>query len=126
MVSSSVLHAQKLSDYTWKQRIIILSDTDTDFKNAKAALTKISTYTQELNERDIILFLHRNGQLYDTDLKITGMATISSIPNDYTGYVLLGKDGGIKSKKSYPINPEELFTLIDGMPMRRAELKANN
>lgn len=126
MVSTSFLRAQKLSDYTWKQRIVILSDTDSDFKNAKEALTKISAYTKEINDRDILLFLHRNGQLYCTDLKLTGMATAASIPNDFTGYILLGKDGGIKLKKPYPIHPEEIFTLIDGMPMRRAELKTNN
>lgn len=126
MVTPVFLKAQKLSDYTWKHRIIILSDTDAEFKNAKPALTTISAYKEKLKDRDIILFLHRNGQLYNTGLKRTGVKTTASVPKNFTGYLLIGKDGGIKAKKTYPIHPEDIFTLIDGMPMRRAEIKSKN
>lgn len=126
MVTPSFLQAQKLSDYTWKHRIIILSDTDAEFENAKPALTSISAYKEKLKDRDIILFLHRNGQFYSTGLKPVGVKTTASIPKNFTGYLLIGKDGGIKAKKSYPIHPEAIFTLIDGMPMRQAELRSEN
>jgi hypothetical protein len=126
MVHISSLEAQQLSDYNWKNRIVILSDNAADFKNAVKALKTISAFKKELNERDIILFLYRDGKLYDTDLNLTAMNTSNTIPKAFTGYLLIGKDGGIKSKERYPIDPEQIFTLIDGMPMRRAEMKSDN
>ena len=36
--------------------------------------------------------------------------------------VLVGKDGGIKLEQEEVLDPETLFSLIDGMPMRRNEM----
>ena len=36
---------------------------------------------------------------------------------------LVGRDGGEKLQRSAPVSPEELFALIDSMPMRRAEVR---
>lgn len=37
--------------------------------------------------------------------------------------ILVGLDGGIKLKQSKIVSLTKLFALIDGMPMRKAELK---
>ena len=37
--------------------------------------------------------------------------------------VLIGLDGGIKLRQTKLVSLDKLFTLIDGMPMRRNELK---
>lgn len=37
---------------------------------------------------------------------------------------LIGKDGGEKARRAQPISSEELFALVDAMPMRRAEMRA--
>lgn len=89
-------------------------------------MATISAYEKELKERDIVIFLSHNGKRYDTDLKRTGSETERYIPKDFSGYLLIGKDGGIKSKRPYPIHPEEIFTLIDGMPVRKAEMNSNH
>ena len=36
---------------------------------------------------------------------------------------LIGKDGGQKWRQSEPLDMETLFALIDGMPMRQAEMR---
>ncbi len=36
---------------------------------------------------------------------------------------LIGKDGGEKLRRSTPLASEELFALVDTMPMRRAEMR---
>lgn len=125
MTSTSALFAQKLSDFKWKNRIIILSDIDPDFSNAKIALEIISKYKDALKERDILIFLHTQDQLYTTNLNVTDIEIKKLDIKDLNGYLLIGKDGGTKVQKPYPIIPEEIFKLIDGMPMRRAEIKAN-
>jgi hypothetical protein len=37
--------------------------------------------------------------------------------------LLIGKDGGVKFRATRPVAAEELFALIDTMPMRRQEMK---
>lgn len=37
---------------------------------------------------------------------------------------LIGKDGGEKLRREVPLVPEELFAVVDAMPMRRAEMKS--
>ena len=37
--------------------------------------------------------------------------------------VLIGKDGGEKLRRPTPLAPDELFALVDAMPMRRAEMR---
>ena len=36
---------------------------------------------------------------------------------------LVGKDGGVKLARSKPVPMEEIYALIDTMPMRRSEMK---
>jgi hypothetical protein len=38
--------------------------------------------------------------------------------------VLIGKDGSVKARYNAAPSLDELFALIDGMPMRRAELRS--
>jgi hypothetical protein len=37
--------------------------------------------------------------------------------------VLVGKDGGVKLKRNVKVRLEEVFTLIDSMPMRQDEMR---
>jgi hypothetical protein len=37
--------------------------------------------------------------------------------------VLIGKDGGEKLRRRTPLAPEELFAIVDAMPMRQAEVR---
>ena len=40
--------------------------------------------------------------------------------------ILIGLDGGVKSRSNVPLRAEEFYRLIDSMPMRQAELRKNN
>ena len=42
---------------------------------------------------------------------------------DEFAVVLIGRDGGEKLRSAEPVTVEELFGKIDGMPMRRRELR---
>ena len=126
LIPLSTVQAQNLSDYQWKNRILILSDTDEQFSNATPAVTTMSKYTEELEERDFLVLLFKEDTFYTTDFKKTSIKSNQSIPNDFNGYLLIGKDGGVKTRSAYPIVPEELFSLVDGMPMRRAEIRSNH
>lgn len=126
LIPLSTVQAQNLSDYQWKNRILILSDTDEQFSNATPAVTTMSKYTEELEERDFLVLLYKGGIFYTIDFEKTSIKSNQSIPDDFNGYLLIGKDGGVKTRAPYPIVPEELFSLVDGMPMRRAEIQSNH
>jgi len=42
---------------------------------------------------------------------------------EFQGIILIGKDGGVKLRKTYIVEANEVFDLIDLMPMRRSEMK---
>ncbi len=86
-------------------------------------LSLLKSRQKELLERNLIIFRYANGKLFDISGSATPMNTKSVPDKDYNGLLLIGKDGGVKLKKEFIVPPDEIFTLIDGMPMRRAEMK---
>lgn len=46
-----------------------------------------------------------------------------SIPSDSFAVLLIGKDGGVKLRRAEPVTADELFRLIDSMPMRQQEMR---
>ena len=40
--------------------------------------------------------------------------------------MLIGLDGGIKLEQIQILSAEKLFAIIDGMPMRKREIRKNN
>jgi len=47
------------------------------------------------------------------------------IPKNQFTIILIGLDGGEKLRQTKPLDTTTLFAIIDGMPMRRQELKKN-
>ena len=45
------------------------------------------------------------------------------IPSERFTVVLVGKDGLVKERRDHPMDPEELWSIIDAMPMRIDEMK---
>ncbi|MEP2278438.1 DUF4174 domain-containing protein [Maribacter sp.] len=125
LMQSINVEAQNLSDFKWKNRIVVLYENENNFTEVKSALEIIENNTTEISERAIRVFIYKNTVLYTTDGKATDIEKPGTLPKSYNGYVLIGKDGGIKSKSPYPFKIKQLFDLIDSMPMRRSEMKSN-
>ncbi len=60
-----------------------------------------------------------DGQVLDAAL----VRAAAGLPADRFGAALIGKDGGIKLHRAAPLDPGELFSVIDAMPMRQDEMK---
>lgn len=72
-----------------------------------------------LKERDLIVLVAQGDikeQLYENLL----------LRNDFEGLVLIGKDGGVKHKQAFMVQPKSLFSIIDAMPMRKAEIRSKH
>jgi hypothetical protein len=116
------------SRYLWKNRPVLIfapSDQDSHYIEQK---TELEEKTAELNDRDIILI-----ELFEA-----GGSKVSRNPvndeqhsllkkefdvRDGFTFILIGKDGTVKLKSARPVSSEDLFALIDSMPMRKQEMR---
>lgn len=102
---------QNLKQYQWKNRLLLLfGDESTSVYNKQKSI--FSQESHALKERDILILKgtkHLERQL--------------NLKNNFSGIILIGKDGGIKLEEPFVVHPKTIFALIDGMPMRRAEMK---
>jgi hypothetical protein len=75
----------------------------------------------ELAERDLDVIVLVASTLAEPDRQFLMQDEFKLVPaEDFQGW-LIGKDGGVKHRFQKPIDPKELYGLIDQMPMRKAE-----
>ena len=123
-----MLYAQNISDYIWKNRLIILVDEHLETSAIRSQFNIFSKQTNTLLERDILLIqLTPEAALLGSSKKSsiapTHIYKSLSISEGFKGVILVGKDGGIKLRKPFEVQAEDIFTLIDCMPMRKSEIK---
>ncbi|MEP3208529.1 MAG: DUF4174 domain-containing protein [Maribacter sp.] len=127
LFSSSEIQAQDLTNYQWKNRIILLKDTDLDSDWLQAQLKRLQSNSKELLEREVVLFLLSDNFVYDEKRLKTNLQADTIISqyglSSFEGLVLIGKDGGIKLQEEFIVNPTIIIELIDSMPMRMSEMK---
>jgi hypothetical protein len=76
-----------------------------------------------LAERDLDVIVLIASTLPEPDRQFLTHSEFKLVPAEGFQGWLVGKDGGIKHTFKAPIDPQELFRLIDSMPMRQAETK---
>jgi Domain of unknown function (DUF4174) len=90
------------------------SNNDTAFTRQQEILKFAAAGCQE---RDIRVETYFFTQTDNSVLKKYG------ISSPLFTFLLIGKDGGTRLRSSKPISSEQLFNLIDAMPMRKDEIK---
>lgn len=125
----SMLKSQDLSTHRWQHRLVILLTSDTTQSAFQAQVKELSNYAQGLGERKIIIYqalpkAYRKGLDSSANWSQSDEIFTSLKKTDAPFEILLiGLDGGVKLRKDEFVPCRELFTLIDGMPMRRAEMR---
>ena len=81
-------------------------------------------------ERDVLIFMVSPEEVFGLDQTISSLDALAVYKDTgtkltYSGVVLIGKDGGVKLRNDFGVAPQKIFDLIDGMPMRRAEIRKN-
>ncbi len=108
--------ASPLDTYRWKSRPVIVfgSQESGAFRQQIAIFNRASA---GLRERDIVLIpVPERGR---EDLR----RVYSVAPGDFQ-VLLVGKDGGVKFRSRNVVSPQEIFRLVDAMPMRRDEMRS--
>ena len=110
----------------WEHRLLIFNGEDENATRQKALALDSQTGYLERN----LLVIHLEE---DTATVVVGeTAAIPeselfrkrfAMPDDAFEVVLVGKDGGVKERRKAVFETEELFGIIDAMPMRMREMR---
>lgn len=123
MLQLNTMSSQDLREFKWKKRILLLMDTKNDLNTRNLQLSEFNARYNEMKERDLVLFVYNGKEVLDRDGLLTNINPDNLTYGEFQGIILIGKDGGVKFRKKYLVEANEVFDLIDQMPMRRAEMK---
>lgn len=117
-----------LAAHQWKDRVILLfapASSNSDYTKMSDALKK---RTAGVKDRDLVvyrLFFDEPGSRGDQPLaKGTAKSLASRYDvesNEFT-YLLIGKDGEVKTRSNTAVAVDDIFSTIDAMPMRQREM----
>ncbi|MFT6202543.1 MAG: hypothetical protein ACI9V1_000466 [Spirosomataceae bacterium] len=114
MSASINTFAQNLTDYKWKNRILLVFGNEKNEELLEKQQAIFNAQKSELAERDLIVFMNPESRSMKKLCDETGFEVI-----------LIGKDSGVKKRKTELMSTNELFAIIDAMPMRRSEMRKN-
>ena len=121
-----------LTQFQWKNRLLFIFAPDSSHPLFKHLQSQIMDQKSEVEDRDLAVFsvlAQGPSQMNTTAIDRQEADSIRDrfgiSPNAFN-LILIGKDGGIKLKRSEPVDLTEIFELIDSMPMRRNEIQQQN
>ena len=123
MLQLNTMSSQDFREFKWKKRILLLIDTKNDLNTRNLQLSEFNARYNEMKERDLVLFVYNGKEVLDRDGMLTDINPDNLSYGEFQGIILIGKDGGVKFRKKYLVKANEVFDLIDQMPMRRSEMK---
>jgi len=123
--------AAELSDYRWQHRpLLLFAPMDTDPRLVET-LSRIEASRCDFLDRDMVIGVvvtegisTLGGQVINAD-ESRELADQYSIDANAFSALLIGKDGGEKLRINEVPNLQEIYAVIDGMPMRTREMRAN-
>lgn len=118
-----------LSEYIWKNRLLLLFTPSPRGSRYLELEEDLSSQEEEVLDRDLLVFhiLERGEtKLGNSPLPESSgdylREQFSINPGTFT-FLLIGKDGGVKLRKEGQVKLQEIFSLIDSMPMRQREMR---
>ena len=119
----------QMEQHRWKDRILLIFAKMESLPDYQQQLSLLNKHSTELADRDLLqyhLFPAKGKGPEKANLSAKRLEQIRQQYNPQGAdflFILIGKDGGIKLRSEKPVLPEQLYGLIDQMPMRRAEMR---
>jgi hypothetical protein len=131
-------HAMEaLAEFRWKQRIVLVYGTEDD-PRLQRQIAELTQKPEAMSDRDLLVLkvagptveaLHGGASAGAAILPIGSAERLrqeGKIDGRSFQVLLIGKDGGVKLRRSDVVDPEEIIALIDSMPMRQTEQQARD
>jgi len=119
-------------DYRWNKRPLFIFSPTGDREDYGKQLRDLSSRKNAIDDRDMIVHLVlEKGNSFAGDLPLEREAVrqlrdkFAVSPLDFL-VILMGKDGGVKLRRKEYTAMSDIFDLIDGMPMRKREMREKN
>ncbi|WP_449284606.1 DUF4174 domain-containing protein [Marinobacter sp. PE14] len=115
----------RLNDYQWKNRLVLVQATSEN----GSEIETLRSARAEIDDRDIVWFVNTGSDVVSNQKAVSGSleSDIKAVLDESRSYgrvLLIGKDGGIKSRES-SFDLDAIFRRIDAMPMRIREMRTN-
>ncbi len=120
-----------LGNYQWENRLLVVSSPAPDEPNFAGQLQQVAATGREFGERDLVLIsLATDGTSLAGERKLdpTQVEEIRAalgIDAEAFAVLLVGKDGTVKLSKNTIVPMDDIYALIDKMPMRQREIRRN-
>jgi hypothetical protein len=121
-----------LTQFQWKNRLLFLFAPDAADPIFNKMQSEIAKQPHEVEDRDLVIFEILEQGLSRMDAAPLDRQTANSIrehfavPQRLFTLILVGKDGGVKLKRSEKVDLADVLALIDSMPMRKNEMRQKN
>jgi monofunctional biosynthetic peptidoglycan transglycosylase len=116
-----------ISQFRWERRVLVVSAASADDLDLKRQLAAVAVTEGEFADRDLSIVT-----LLDDGISTAGDRVLSAdevaearrdmrIPADAFALRLVGKDGSVKLTRDEATSMQDIYALIDTMPMRARE-----
>ena len=119
--------AFSLREFEWKKRVLVVSAGSEEDDGLVRQLEAVKSSMHGFADRDMVLVtLLDGGPSFAADRPLTAAETVQAraalgVPPGSFAVHLIGKDGTVKLSRDAPVPMQEIYGLIDTMPMRRSE-----
>ena len=133
-VSSRIARAQSLdlSVFQWKNRLLFLFAPNRSHPMFSALHQSLAARQSEAAERDLVIFeildsgaSSMNNEVIDSETARRLREKFDVPAHEFT-VILIGKDGRVKLDRKEQTPLDDIFALIDSMPMRQEEMRQRN
>lgn len=119
-----------MRELAWENRVLLIFAPDDRYEDYRRQIELLGAVDSGLRDRDmtVIEVFSNNRVVIDGRMQA---APATSFYRRFAGnadrfrVILVGKDGTAKLDRSDVVTSDELFALIDAMPMRRREMQQN-
>jgi hypothetical protein len=118
-----------LSQFQWNNRLLFLFAPNRNHPMFDSLHDSLSAQKAEVADRDLVIFEILESEPSSMNSKPLASEAALSLRKRYKitqgefAVLLIGKDGGIKLNRQNETPLEDIFALIDAMPMRRQEIR---
>lgn len=126
---SQHMNAQSLKDYQWKNRLVVVFTDTISNPSYREQLEIMKKETPQFEERKLQLILAVPGKYREIFPSTSGwvpdpeLYKYRKMASEDFEVLLIGLDGGVKLRQASPFTTKRLFSTIDSMPMRQAEIR---
>jgi len=124
--------AVDLGEYQWKNRVLLIFAPARGEPLFQTLHDSLMVRGADLADRDLVIF-----EVFESGPSTEGGEPLDpetarllrkkfQVPNGAFSVILVGKDGGVKLDRQERSSLEQIFALIDSMPMRQHEMRREN